>query len=61
MTPAGGRNGADQTVCSPCRGSGVVISMLGGTASQLTCPWCGGTGSFQPGRDAQQHVAPPAR
>jgi len=28
----------------PCRGSGQVISNLGGTSKTVTCPWCGGGG-----------------
>jgi DnaJ-class molecular chaperone len=40
--------------CSPCRGTGKVISGLNGSPHQVTCPWCGGSGQFQPGRDAQQ-------
>jgi DnaJ-class molecular chaperone len=28
--------------CMPCRGTGQVISNLGGTATMVTCPWCGG-------------------
>jgi len=36
-----------------CRGSGQVISNLGGTPSDLTCPWCAGTGERAPGIDAQ--------
>jgi DnaJ-class molecular chaperone len=43
----------DRSVCTPCRGSGQVISNLGGSPHQLSCPWCGGTGRFQLGRDAQ--------
>jgi len=39
--------------CMPCRGSGEVISNLGGTPSKLTCPWCEGTGVRVPGIDAQ--------
>jgi hypothetical protein len=27
-----------------CRGTGRVISNLGGTPSELTCPWCAGAG-----------------
>ena len=37
----------------PCRGSGKVISKLGGGASDVTCPWCGGSGVRVPGIDAQ--------
>jgi hypothetical protein len=37
-----------------CRGSGKVISNLGGTPSTLTCPWCGGGGERVPGIDAQE-------
>ena len=36
-----------------CRGSGRVISNLGGTPSTLDCPWCAGTGTRVPGIDAQ--------
>ena len=39
--------------CMACRGSGRVISNLGGTAGELTCPWCEGSGQRQPGIDAQ--------
>jgi DnaJ-class molecular chaperone len=39
--------------CTACRGTGRVISGLGGTQHEITCPWCEGTGRFQPGRDAQ--------
>jgi hypothetical protein len=37
----------------PCRGSGQVISNLGGTPSRVTCPWCGGGGVRVAGVDAQ--------
>jgi hypothetical protein len=36
-----------------CRGTGSVISNLGGAPSTVTCPWCGGSGVRVPGRDAQ--------
>ncbi|MDP1849536.1 MAG: hypothetical protein Q8K79_17250 [Solirubrobacteraceae bacterium] len=39
--------------CAPCRGTGQVISNLGGSPSQVTCPWCEGTGTQIPGHDAQ--------
>ena len=37
----------------PCRGTGKVISNLGGTPSTVTCPWCEGGGVRIPGIDAQ--------
>jgi DnaJ-class molecular chaperone len=37
----------------PCRGSGHVISNLGGTPAQVTCPWCDGSGQRVAGTDAQ--------
>jgi DnaJ-class molecular chaperone len=41
--------------CMACRGTGRVISDLGGTASTVTCPWCEGGGVRLPGVDAQAH------
>ena len=46
-----------RTTCTPCRGTGKLISGLGGTPHEVACPWCGGTGEFQPGRDAQADPA----
>jgi DnaJ-class molecular chaperone len=43
--------------CTPCRGTGKLTSGLGGTPHEVTCPWCGGTGEFQPERDAQASPA----
>lgn len=37
----------------PCRGTGKVISNLGGTPSTITCPWCEGGGTRLAGIDAQ--------
>jgi len=37
----------------PCRGTGRVISNLGGSANKVTCPWCGGEGVRQHDIDAQ--------
>jgi hypothetical protein len=37
----------------PCRGTGKVISNLGGSPSSVTCPWCDGSGTRVPGIDAQ--------
>ncbi|HEV2923928.1 MAG TPA: hypothetical protein VGW98_07835 [Solirubrobacteraceae bacterium] len=39
--------------CMACRGTGRVISNLGGTPSTVTCPWCEGSGVRVPGIDAQ--------
>jgi hypothetical protein len=36
-----------------CRGTGRVISNLGGTPSELTCPWCAGAGMRVADIDAQ--------
>lgn len=35
------------TQCRPCRGTGRLISGLGGTPNEVTCPWCDGSGEFQ--------------
>jgi hypothetical protein len=43
--------------CSPCRGTGHLISGLGGEPHQVVCPWCRGTGRRIPGIDAQQSPA----
>jgi DnaJ-class molecular chaperone len=50
------RNG-DRSICRPCRGTGQLISGLGGEPHQVTCPWCGGSGEFRLGTDAQEHPA----
>lgn len=39
--------------CSPCRGTGRLISKLGGEEHEVSCPWCEGTGTFIPEHDAQ--------
>jgi DnaJ-class molecular chaperone len=43
--------------CTACRGTGRVTSNLGGTPHEVTCPWCGGTGRFASGHDAQESPA----
>jgi hypothetical protein len=35
-----------------------LISNLGGTASTVSCPWCGGSGVFDAERDAQAVAEP---
>jgi hypothetical protein len=37
----------------PCRGTGTLISNLGGTPSTVTCPWCDGGGVRVPHIGAQ--------
>jgi DnaJ-class molecular chaperone len=39
--------------CMPCRGTGKVISNLGGEQRHVPCPWCGGEGVRRTGVDAQ--------
>jgi hypothetical protein len=39
----------------PCRGSGKLISNLGGSPSTVICPWCEGSGVRIAGIDAQAH------
>ncbi|HWC86118.1 MAG TPA: hypothetical protein VG388_06245 [Solirubrobacteraceae bacterium] len=48
---------AGAQTCAPCRGTGRLISGLGGEPHQVTCPWCRGTGVRIPGIDAQQSPA----
>jgi DnaJ-class molecular chaperone len=43
----------DPQPCSVCRGTGTLISNLGGSPSTVTCAWCEGTGTFLPDHDAQ--------
>ncbi len=56
MSPDG-NGGQSAGPCGPCRGTGQVISNLGGQPHTLPCPWCDRTGRFTPGRDAQEHPA----
>jgi hypothetical protein len=59
MASAGGDNegGQEQASegreCMACRGSGSVVSNLGGTPKTVTCPWCRGSGTRMPDVDAQ--------
>jgi hypothetical protein len=39
--------------CMPCRGTGKLISSLGGEPSTVVCPWCGGEGIRLTDVDAQ--------
>jgi DnaJ-class molecular chaperone len=53
MATADENDAALDPSCQPCRGTGSVISQLGGHSSQVECPWCEGTGKQLPGHDAQ--------
>jgi DnaJ-class molecular chaperone len=44
----------DRDRCTACRGTGQVISTLGGSPNAVTCPWCEGSGRFIPSHDAQE-------
>jgi hypothetical protein len=39
--------------CMPCRGTGKLISKLGGEPKTVLCPWCDGGGVRLDGIDAQ--------
>jgi DnaJ-class molecular chaperone len=54
-TDAAETNGERRT-CSPCRGTGRVLSNLGGEQQEITCPWCEGSGEFKPEHDAQEQA-----
>ena len=53
MTPPDAAPAEDPGRCHACRGTGQVISNLGGKPHQVACPWCEGTGRFIPQHDAQ--------
>lgn len=46
--------------CSACRATGRVISNFGGEATTVPCPWCQGSGQWEPGFDAQAAAHPSA-
>ena len=48
-----GDAGHEARECMSCRGTGQVISNLGGTPKSVACPWCEGSGYRIPGHDAQ--------
>ncbi|MBF6620854.1 MAG: hypothetical protein ITG02_11575 [Patulibacter sp.] len=48
--------------CGPCRGTGKLLSSAAtgpelGEPHTVTCPWCDGTGTSIPDRNAQEHPA----
>jgi DnaJ-class molecular chaperone len=44
---------AGPQACMACRGTGSVVSNLGGSPNPVPCPWCDGTGTQLPEHDAQ--------
>ena len=46
-----------EEICMPCRGTGRLISGLGGEPHEVQCPWCRGTGRRIAGIDAQESPA----
>jgi DnaJ-class molecular chaperone len=58
MSPQPPAPSADEERCRPCRGTGRIVSNLGGSANTVTCPWCDGTGRFAQGHDAQDARRP---
>jgi DnaJ-class molecular chaperone len=46
--------------CGACRGTGTVISHLGGEPHEKPCPWCEGSGERLRGHDAQARWREPA-
>ena len=60
MTPSDAAPADDPGRCHACRGTGQVISNLGGKPHEVTCPWCEGTGRFIPEHDAQAARSAPA-
>jgi len=45
--------------CTACRGTGSVISNLGGSPRTVVCPWCEGTRAYIRNHDAQAHWGEP--
>jgi DnaJ-class molecular chaperone len=43
----------DPSACTACRGTGELISGLGGEPHRVPCPWCDGSGRFDGAHDAQ--------
>lgn len=46
--------------CSACRATGKVFAGRDEDQVQVACPWCQGTGQWEPGYDAQAAAVFPA-
>ena len=44
---------AEDRECMACRGTGKVVSNLGGSPNPVDCPWCAGSGKVSGPVDAQ--------
>lgn len=44
---------AEPLPCTVCRGTGIVLSNLGGSLKEQQCPWCEGSTVLLPDHDAQ--------
>ena len=51
--PEGDADEAAPLPCSPCRGTGKLLSGAGGTQHEVPCPWCEGGGVTLSEHDAQ--------
>lgn len=40
--------------CAPCRATGKVFATRAEEQVSVDCPWCKGTGLWEPGHDAQE-------
>jgi hypothetical protein len=50
----------EESLCPPCRGTGSVISRLGGEERKVKCPWCDGTGRRRPLGEAREAIDDPS-
>jgi hypothetical protein len=57
MSAEHSENGSEANSCRPCRGTGRLISGLGGEPHEVVCPWCRGTGVRIPGLNPQESPA----
>lgn len=46
--------------CSACRATGRVFANREGGQIEVACPWCQGSGQWEPGFDAQAAAVHPA-
>jgi len=54
MAPPADQDPPPDVPCSACRGTGRVVSNLGGSPHEVGCPWCDGGGKRLPAHNAQE-------